>query len=292
MAELHQHIGEVFHRCYSDKNMICEEKVTEHMLAFIFSGEMVVYNSSQKVTIRAGEAAFIRKNHLVHKIKQPINTTPFSGVFLHLDSRLMKRVASLITIPNIEIDEKLGRQLYIPIEKNDFISGYFYSLDKYFTEGNTPSRELLKVKLQEMLIILLEQKPQLVPMLFDYTPTWRVDLMEFMNNNYLSELSIEEFAHYSGRSLSSFKREFAEASGGETPARWIMCKRLDDAMVMLKEGSTASDVYTRIGFKNLSHFSTAFKKHFGIAPTQIPNTLHAPENTSPNYDKARPNSYR
>lgn len=69
MAELHQHIGEIFHRCYSDKNMICEEKVTEHMLAFIFSGEMVVYNSSKKVIIRAGEAAFIRKNHLVHKIK-------------------------------------------------------------------------------------------------------------------------------------------------------------------------------------------------------------------------------
>lgn len=50
MAELHQHIGEIFHRCYSDRNMICEEKVIEHMLAFIFSGEMVVYNSSKKLS--------------------------------------------------------------------------------------------------------------------------------------------------------------------------------------------------------------------------------------------------
>ena len=273
MAGLHQHIGEIFHRCYSDRNMICEEKVTEHMLAFIFSGKMVVYNSSKKVIIQAGEAAFIRKNHLVHKIKQPIGATPFSGVFLHLDSRLMKQVASLITMPNIEVDERSGGQLYIPIEKNDFISGYFRSLDKYFTEGNTPSRELMKVKLQEMLIILLEQKPQLVPMLFDYTTTWRTDLMEFMNKNYLSELSIEEFAHYSGRSLSSFKREFAKLSGGDTPARWIMRKRLDDAMCLLRKGIAASDVYVQVGFRNLSHFSTAFKKHFGITPTQILNTI-------------------
>lgn len=242
------------------------------MLAFIFSGKMVVYNSSKKVIIQAGEAAFIRKNHLVHKIKQPIGATPFSGVFLHLDSRLMKQVASLITMPNIEVDERSGGQLYIPIEKNDFISGYFRSLDKYFTEGNTPSRELMKVKLQEMLIILLEQKPQLVPMLFDYTPAWRKDLMEFMTNNYLSELSVKEFAHYSGRSLSSFKREFAEASGGDTPARWIMRRRLDDAMALLRKGVSASDVYVRVGFKNLSHFSTAFKRHFGIAPTQLRNT--------------------
>lgn len=185
----------------------------------------------------------------------------------------MKQVASFIAIPNIDLDERLGSQLYIPIEKNDFISGYFRSLDKYFTEGNTPSRELMKVKLQEMLIILLEHKPQLVPMLFDYTTTWRTDLMEFMNKNYLSELSIEEFAHYSGRSLSSFKREFAELSGGDTPARWIMRKRLDDAMVMLRKGISASEVYVQVGFKSLSHFSTAFKKHFGIAPTKILNAI-------------------
>ena len=105
------------------------------------------------------------------------------------------------------------------LEKNDYLSGYFRSLDKYFTEGNCPSRELMKVKIQEMLFILMEQKSQLVPMLFDYAPAWRTDLMEFMRNNYRSELSIEEFAHYSGRSLSSFKREFAEVSGGENSGK-------------------------------------------------------------------------
>lgn len=46
----------------------------------------------------------------------------------------MKQIASLITIPNIKVDERLSGQFYIPIEKNDFISGYFRSLDKYFTD--------------------------------------------------------------------------------------------------------------------------------------------------------------
>lgn len=120
-----------------------------------------------------------------------------------------------------------------------------------------------------MLIILLEQKLQLVPILFDYAPAWRAYLMEFMNGNYLGDLSIEEFAHYSGRSLSTFKREFAEVSGGDTPARWIMRRRLEDAMAMLKKGIAASDVYVRVGFKSLSHFSTAFKRRFGVVPSQI-----------------------
>ncbi len=54
----------------------------------------------------------------------------------------------MVIMPDIKTDDKLDRMLYIPIEKNDFISGYFRSLDKYFTEGNTPSRGLMKVKLQ------------------------------------------------------------------------------------------------------------------------------------------------
>ena len=40
------------------------------------------------------------------------------------------------------------------------------------------------------------------------------------------------------------------------------------AMILLKKGVPASSVYLKVGFKNLSHFSTAFKRQFGILPTQ------------------------
>lgn len=29
------------------------------------------------------------------------------------------------------------------------------------------------------------------------------------------------------------------------------------------------EVYAEVGFRNPSHFSTAFKKHFGIPPTAV-----------------------
>lgn len=82
-------------------------------------------------------------------------------------------------------------------------------------------------------------------------------------------MSIGQFAHYTGRSLSTFKRDFAEIFGDETPGRWIVRRRLDEAMSLLKSGMTVSDVYLEVEFKNISHFSTAFKRRFGIQPTQI-----------------------
>ena len=38
---------------------------------------------------------------------------------------------------------------------------------------------------------------------------------------------------------------------------------------MEQRGERPNDVYLRVGFKNLSHFSTAFKSQFGFPPSAI-----------------------
>jgi len=49
-------------------------------------------------------------------------------------------------------------------------------------------------------------------------------------------------------------------------------KRLKEAYFLMdKKGFKASDVYIEVGFEDLSHFSFAFKKQFGLAPTRLLN---------------------
>lgn len=56
----------------------------------------------------------------------------------------------------------------------------------------------------------------------------------------------------------------------ETPSRWIIKRRLEEAYTLLKQENAApSEIYLKVGFKNFSHFSTAFKKQFGISPSVI-----------------------
>jgi hypothetical protein len=45
--------------------------------------------------------------------------------------------------------------------------------------------------------------------------------MEFMNRNYQYPLSLSEFAKYTGRSLATFKRDFAKFSP-LTPQKWLI----------------------------------------------------------------------
>ena len=83
------------------------------------------------------------------------------------------------------------------------------------------------------------------------------------------EFTLEEMAHYTGRSLATFKRDFKKISD-LTPGKWLIRKRLEVAYARLKEeGTRIVDVSAEVGFKNPSHFSTAFKKQYGISPTSV-----------------------
>ena len=55
-----------------------------------------------------------------------------------------------------------------------------------------------------------------------------------MNKNYKCDLTVEEFAHYTGRSLSTFKKDFAEVFHN-TPSRWIVKRRLEEAKCLMEK---------------------------------------------------------
>lgn len=97
----------------------------------------------------------------------------------------------------------------------------------------------------------------------------KADLEEFMQYNYLERKSVNELARLSGRSLATFYRDF-QTKFQSTPYQWILNKRLEDAFNILTNTSkTASNIYTDLGFLDLAHFSKAFKKRFGITPSQL-----------------------
>lgn len=96
----------------------------------------------------------------------------------------------------------------------------------------------------------------------------KIDLQDFMEKNFRSDMSMSEFARASGRSLSTFKRDFKLMSE-LSPERWLTARRLQAAYELLKRGRRVSDVCFDVGFKNVSHFSAIFKKKFGQTPGEV-----------------------
>ena len=90
-----------------------------------------------------------------------------------------------------------------------------------------------------------------------------------MNDNNANDLDLKGFAHDTGRSLSAFKKEF-EDTFHVSPGRWIVKRRLEEAKRLIEdEREKPLEVYMKVGLKNLSHFSTAFKRQYGFTPSSV-----------------------
>ena len=57
---------------------------------------------------------------------------------------------------------------------------------------------------------------------------------------------------------------------GTTPRTWLYQLRLDRARgQLLDTDSTVAEISDRVGFRDVSHFSRAFRKRFGVSPAHF-----------------------
>ena len=260
---------DTFFLCHVGRDKLCEKMVQEHTLFHLLSGEMDVQTPEGIVRLKKGDTCFLRRNHRVDKEKRPAGGEPFNGIFLHLNMDFLKRMKedSHIAVPS-ETGRRTAHKNVFMLPRHPFLEGFFHSLMSYFSADQYPSRELLTSKLREAVFVLLQLCPSLTPVLFDFAAPYKVDLHDFMEENFRSDLTVEQFAHFTGRSLTGFKHDF-DSIFHLSPQRWLTRRRLQEARRLMEEGAKANDVYMKVGFKNLSHFSTAFKKQYGIPPSQL-----------------------
>ena len=147
------------------------------------------------------------------------------------------------------------------------VASLFESLKPWFDTDEQPGEAWLRLKLVEGLYTVLHTDRNVYASLFDFADPWKIDILDFLNANYMYDLSLEELANYTGRSLTTFKRDFKKVSD-ETPQKWIIRKRLEVAHEMIvHQGRKVKDVIMDVGFKNMSHFSKIYKETYGMAPS-------------------------
>lgn len=72
-----------------------------------------------------------------------------------------------------------------------------------------------------------------------------------------------------GVSPRTLSRAFAHS--GLTPSKWVWSRRLEAAreMILASQNRSVSEVAITCGFNDFSHFSRAFKLHFGVPPSAV-----------------------
>lgn len=255
---------------FSNNESACYEKGHSHFMIYIFSGELCIKETGkEEIIVSSGECVFVRRDHRLVFCKRPSQDTQYKGITMAFDRNFLRRYYQTLdskTIPEnaIPVESSVVRLPPIPNVKSIFLS-----MLPYFETNVKPLDEVMGLKRQEAILTLLNINKSFYPTLFDFTEPWKIDILDFLNENYMFELSLYEIASYTGRSLATFKRDFKKISH-LTPQKWIIQKRLEIASEKLKnEGKNIAEVYMEVGFKNRSHFATAFRKQYGYPPTTV-----------------------
>ncbi|MBB4806020.1 AraC-like DNA-binding protein [Chryseobacterium defluvii] len=252
--------------CAFEKYRGHEEFIPEHFLGFQLSGETHAFYADGNVVIKENTIVLVKKNQLIRTIKYPSKSGKYQFVSITLDNPVLRQYAfenKIALRKHREIKQKLF------FEADDFLSAYFLSLSPYINKTKEATPKLAELKIREAIELLLQSDPDLKYVLFDFSEPYKIDLKEFMNQNYMFNVSVEAFAKLTGRSISSFKRDFAKTFN-TTPKKWLRDKRLDEAMYRIKQKKEKpADFYLDLGFENLSHFYYAFKQKFGITTSEI-----------------------
>jgi AraC-like DNA-binding protein len=95
----------------------------------------------------------------------------------------------------------------------------------------------------------------------------RIDrAVESIETGYARALTLGDLAEAAGLSTFYFARVF-QRFVGVPPHRYLTGVRLRHAARLLAEGAGVTFTCYEVGFGSLSHFVTAFRKRFGVAPS-------------------------
>ena len=254
--------------CYFKLSREGEQFIPYHVFSYIKSGSLLINDGRQEQLMTAGDFAFYRKDTLAKFIKMPdADNGEFKALSIRLDKDTLQNFAEKYGYGTAV--KPASKNNITKLEPNMVYQGFADSLLAYLEKPESHSEALLNLKVNEAIMILLETKPDMADMLFDFNEPGKIDLKAFMARNFHFNVDLSRFAYLTGRSLSTFKRDFQKIFS-TTPNRWLQQKRLEEAHFLIAEkGKKPSDVYLEVGFENLSHFSYAFKKAFGKAPSQV-----------------------
>lgn len=233
---------------------------THHRLLFVLNGAATVQYGADTYSLFAGQLLFLKREIAVSLKADNASLeviTCVIGEYLLLEYTRMAALPAVAALQKAVTVHDTTPQL----------EDYFVTLVHYFPSEKEIEPSLARIKLLELLFCISAKHPGLLKQLLQWKQQVYTDIMTVVCENLENSLTLSGLAKLSGRSLSSFKRDF-HAINNMAPSRWIRQKKLEKAREMVANTSlTVADVCYTLGFGNVTHFSRLFKSHFGVSPS-------------------------
>ena len=239
----------------------------EACFLYMKQGKTLLQSPVENLTLHASESVLLKCGNYFANLLQQTKSEVCEIYAVHLHPGILKQLYH-DEIPGF-VKPDTQKHFARKTERQDIVVHFINSLDFYFDHPHLVSDELLKLKMKELILLLLQTShADNVLDLFAHLFTARqASLREVIQAHLFSNLTVEELAKLSGRSLSAFKRDFEQAFN-DTPAHYLKEQKLTKAQgLLLATDLSVLEICYEVGYNDASHFTKLFRQKFHASPT-------------------------
>lgn len=241
--------------------------ISNHVISIVLAGEQHIRTYDDEwIKVYPNELLFIPRGLYYVSDLMPKGGN-FRSLLFYFDDEV---IHSFLAKSKVTSFGKEQVPNYLKLGSVPMMNVFAETLLQIYDNQVVRDRQLLRLKLLEMLHLIntLVPEQQLADFLFRLTLPKKRRIKDLMEKNYDKPLKIEDYAYLSGRSISSFRRDF-KAFYQTTPQQWLKDRRLDKALQLLSEQElSVSSLAYEVGYENTSYFIKEFKKKVGQSPKQ------------------------
>lgn len=244
----------------------------DHMLLFVLEGAKHITYGNSLYSVNKNEMVLLRKNTGFDYLKTGNfeNNSNYDCLMFFLKDEFILDFIKMAGIKDYATED-MAKITIKPVKEP--LTSFLASIKPYFANPSGIDSGLVRLKMLELLYDLASTDRNLLLQLLQLKQQIVADIPQIIEENFANPLSLEDFAYLSGRSLSSFKRDF-RIIYKSSPGRYIRERRLNRAKeLLLATELPIMDVCYEAGFDSVSHFSRLYKSFFGTPPSEFRNRL-------------------
>lgn len=261
-------------------------------IGYIISGKKYIYNNDQYHPFDEGSVFILDKG--LHYEENCIGSNGrFEQIIFYISSNTLQEIIFGLNINygiSFHSHHNCNHCLaynFASTKADTLLRNFFVGIELSLRNSALLHNDIgQRIKLNELIYLLLSGEDNCTKRkILRAADTSSGQFVSTIYNNIFNDISIEQLAEQTNRSLTSFKKEFRRIFSA-SPHQWIIRQRLDRAKIMLSSTNrTVSEIGAECGFSNISHFIKLFKQQYGRTPATY-RRLNTALSPSTEYRKA------
>lgn len=254
-------------------NGIQTHVLSRYAIGYILRGSKHIYDGDKRQTLRKGDLFYMGAGH--HYVENlPENGQPFEQILFYYTPADLQRIlmhlniAYGLQITNNHTCTQCRNATHVAMPAWNTLRNFFLNTNNYLRDEELRHDATAEnIKLTELIyMIVSHEECCLKSRLLCSVDTARENFEQVIHDNIFRDISIEELARLTARSLTSFKKEFRRHFQ-MPPHKWFIRQRLMHArLLLISTSKSISEIGNECTFPNTSHFIKLFKKEYQMTP--------------------------